>query len=478
MTTLFLAKRSQHTRIQSGSVTPDAECSTPKIIKTQIKLRHIPFNVMSTLWYIEKNTYFSILLQTLNRSLGLHTENNADVENFLREYNIEAAEMCNRVASTDWKFAANSSEYFKRRAMEQQSVALKFECLSWRRAAAYSNYHLIDSNLRRQLNRIVRQSKCGLSETKFIEFNHIIAQMIRNYKETKLCPYQARSLSVVRVDDRMDVLPVNNVSDTHHMTSNYCDLTIENDLPRIMELSRNEAELRYIWSEWHDRVGPPNRNNFMRYIDLANQAAIAHGYRDAGDQMRAFYEDSDMYFTVQDLWTQIQPLYRQLFTFVRKGLVRQYGERVVRRNGPIPAHLLGKMWPNNWKNIFDIVKDRHTETLDVTGEMIKQGYTPMRMFQKAEEFFTSLGMPPMPPEFWRNSILQQTNGSTGKCTASAWDFCNNFDFRVKQCTDISVEDFIGSHQEMAHIQYYMHYSGQPFIYRDGPNPAFHEAIGR
>lgn len=421
-------------------------------------------------------TYFSILLQTLNRSAGLRTENIADVENFLKEFNIEAAEMCNRVASTDWKYAANSSEYFKRRAIEQQSVALKFECLSWRRAAAYSNYHLVDSNLRRQLNRIVRQSKCGLSETKFVEFNHIIAQMIRNYKETKLCPYQTRSVSVVHVDDRMDVLPVNN-GGAQHTTSNYCDLTIENDLPRIMELSRNEAELRYIWSEWHDRVGPPNRNNFMRYIDLANQAAIAHGYRDAGDQMRAFYEDSDMYFTVQDLWTQIQPLYRQLFTFVRKGLVRQYGERVVRRNGPIPAHLLGNMWPQNWKNIFDIVKQRHTETLDVTGEMIKQGYTPMRIFQKAEEFFTSLGMPPMPAEFWRNSILQQTNGSTGKCTASAWDFCNNFDFRVKQCTDISVEDFIGSHQEMAHIQYYMHYSGQPFIYRDGPNPAFHEAIG-
>lgn len=420
------------------------------------------------------STVFSVMLQMLNRSANFRTENVADVENFLKEFNIEAAEMCNRVAGADWKYASNSSDYNKRRAIEQQSVAMKFECLSWRRAAAYYNYHLVDSNLRRQLNRIVRQSKCGLNEAKFVEFNTIIAQMKRNYKEAKICPYQTRSLSVVHVDDRMDVLPV---SGPGHNGDNYCDLSIEKDLPRIMELSRSESELRYIWSAWHDRVGPPNRNNFMRYIDLANQAAIAHGYRDAGDQMRAFYEDSDMYFTVQDLWTQIQPLYKQVFTFVRKGLVRQYGERVVRRNGPIPAHLLGNMWAQNWKNIFDIVKDRHTETLDVTGEMIKQGYTPMRIFQKAEEFFTSLGMPPMSAEFWRNSILQQTNGSAGKCTASAWDFCNNFDFRIKQCTEISLEDFITSHQEMAHTQYYMHYSGQPFVYREGPNPAFHEAIG-
>lgn len=29
---------------------------------------------------------------------------------------------------------------------------------------------------------------------------------------------------------------------------------------------------------------------------------------------------------------------------------------------------------------------------------------------------------------------------------------------------------------MAHIQYYMQYIGQPFIYREGPNPAYHEAM--
>lgn len=406
----------------------------------------------------------------------MRSENVADVENFLREFNIEAAEMCNRVAGTDWKFTANSSDYNKRRAIEQQSVAMKFECLSWRRAATYSNYHVVDSSVRRQLNRIVRQSKCGLTEQKLIEFNHLIAQMKRNYQETKICPYQTRSVAVVHVDDRMDSLPVS--GGRSRGGDNYCDLSIEYDLPHIMELSRNEAELRHIWSAWHDRVGPPNRNNFMRYIDLANQAAIAHGYSDAGDQMRSFYEDRELFFTVQDLWTKVQPLYRHLFTFVRKGLMRQYGAHVLRHNGPIPAHLLGNMWAQNWKNIFDIVKDRHTETLDVTGEMIKQGYTPMRIFQKAEEFFTSLGMPPMPAEFWRNSILQQTNGSSGKCTATAWDFCNNFDFRVKQCTEISVEDFINTHQQMAHIQYYMHYSSQPFVYREGPNPAFHEAIGK
>lgn len=137
------------------------------------------------------------------------------------------------------------------------------------------------------------------------------------------------------------------------------------------------------------------------------------------------------------------------------------------------------MWAQNWKNIMDIVKHRYSETPDVTAEMARQGYTPLRIFQKAEEFFSSLGMTSMSQEFWRNSILQQPsdNRATPKCTASAWDFCNNFDFRVKQCTQITLEDFINTHYEICHIQYYMLYANQPFVYRDGPNPAFHEAIG-
>lgn len=192
--------------------------------------------------------------------------------------------------------------------------------------------------------------------------------------------------------------------------------------------------------------------------------------------MRAVYEDPDFYFTVQDLWTKVQPLYRQLFTFVRRGLYRKYGDEVLRPDGPIPSHLFGNMWAQNWRNILDIVKPGLHETPDISGEMVKQGYTPLKIFQAAEEFFTSLGLPAMNPEFWRNSMLQKPNDVHTQCTASAWDFCNNVDFRIKQCTQVTLEDFVNSHHEMTHIQYYQQYSQQPFVYRESPNPAFHEAV--
>lgn len=243
-----------------------------------------------------------------------------------------------------------------------------------------------------------------------------------------------------------------------------------------MERSRSEPELRHIWNSWREKAGIPIKNTFMRYLDLANQAANKHGFRDAGEQMRAIYEDDDFFFTVQDIWTRVQPLYKLLFSYVRRGLVQKYGENVIRKDGPIPAHLLGNMWGQNWRNILDIIQTNSPEMPDVTGEMIRQGFTPLRMFQTAEEFFTSMGLPAMSPEFWRNSMLQKPSDVYSQCTASAWDFCNNIDFRIKQCTQVNLGDLINSHHEMAHIQYYMQYSSQPFVYREGPNPSFHEAV--
>lgn len=110
------------------------------------------------------------------------------------------------------------------------------------------------------------------------------------------------------------------------------------------------------------------------------------------------------------------------------------------------------------------------------------------MFQMAEEFFTSLGLKPMPPEFWRYSLLEKPNDRKVQCTSSAWDFCNRNDyrfdfvlffkalrrifvvFRIKQCTEVSMDDLISTHHEMAHVQYYLQYAEQPFLYRDGANP--------
>lgn len=51
------------------------------------------------------------------------------------------------------------------------------------------------------------------------------------------------------------------------------------------------------------------------------------------------------------------------------------------------------------------------------------------MFKLAEEFFISIDLSPMTPDFWKNSIIEKTEGANMVCHASAWDMYNRKDFR-------------------------------------------------
>jgi len=42
--------------------------------------------------------------------------------------------------------------------------------------------------------------------------------------------------------------------------------------------------------------------------------------------------------------------------------------------------------------------------------------------------------------------------------------------RIKVCTKVTMKDLITLHHEMAHIQYFLRYSGLPREFRDGANP--------
>lgn len=104
--------------------------------------------------------------------------------------------------------------------------------------------------------------------------------------------------------------------------------------------------------------------------------------------------------------------------------------------------------------------------------------TVHEMFRTAEEFFVSLGLEPMPASFWNKSVFEKpSDGREINCHASAWDFYDGKDFRIKMCTKVSMNDLFVVHHEMGHIQYYMNYKQQPFHFKEGANPGFHEALG-
>ena len=55
------------------------------------------------------------------------------------------------------------------------------------------------------------------------------------------------------------------------------------------------------------------------------------------------------------------------------------------------------MWAQSWNNLGDLVKPYPNKpSVDVTDAMVRKGWTAKKMFEKADEFFQSMGLPEMP----------------------------------------------------------------------------------
>ncbi|KAK3853728.1 hypothetical protein Pcinc_039742 [Petrolisthes cinctipes] len=253
---------------------------------------------------------------------------------------------------------------------------------------------------------------------------------------------------------------------------------LQSDLTRILRTSRDYGELQHVWKMWRHASGRRVRDHYKLFVRLANKAAKLNGFDNMGDMWLYPYESDTFREDMEELWGQLRPLYQQLHAYVRRKLREQYGEQYVSKRGPIPAHLLGNMWSQSWNEVYSIaIPYQGKSHVDVTPQMVQQNYTPRKMFELSDEFFGSLNLTKMPPEFWTESIIEKPKERDIICHASAWDFCNGKDFRVKQCTVVTMKDLITVHHEMGHIEYYLQYKHQPEVFRTGSNPGFHEAVG-
>jgi peptidyl-dipeptidase A len=137
------------------------------------------------------------------------------------------------------------------------------------------------------------------------------------------------------------------------------------------------------------------------------------------------------------------------------------------------------MWAQYWTGIDDLVGPGGSGArIDVTALLKANDYTPTRIVETGENFFVSLGFPKLPATFWERSMLVQPEGRKVDCQGSAFSIDPAIDdVRMKMCVHVTEEDFQIVHHELGHIYYYLAYSDQPFLFRFGANPGFHEAIG-
>lgn len=250
------------------------------------------------------------------------------------------------------------------------------------------------------------------------------------------------------------------------------------DIEKILAESRDYDMLVHVWQQWHANSGKLMLADYKRYARLMNKAAEENGFSDAGEMWREKYEDENLVETVDKLWQDIEPLYDELHKYVRHKLGKLYGSKLNKDDPMIPAHLLGNMWAQDWSNLYQELKPfTNASLVDVTAAMKEQNYTPKKMFEMSDEFYMSLGLPTSNMSYGDKAVIEQPEGKIIVCHASAWDFCDAEDFRIKQCTEVQMHDFVVVHHEMGHIMYYILYKNQPLVLRTGATPAFHEAVG-
>jgi peptidyl-dipeptidase A len=393
---------------------------------------------------------------------------------------VLALSSCDRPATKQAAAPSESADqYVERLNREMTDLGHELATAGW----AYATYINQDTEF---LN--------AKANERYLAFTGDAVEHAKQYEKEHLSPSTQRALLLLKLGvaapapkdptKRAELAGITSKMEGMYGAAKYCPKGPESckdqtQLSNIMATSRNYAELTEAWTGWHS-TARPLRKDYARFVDLANEGAREIGFSDLGAMWRSNYDMSPDEFTKEAarLWGQVKPLYTSLHCYVRGKLQKTYGADRVPNGKPIPAHLLGNMWAQQWAEIYPLVEPYPgVSDLDVTGALKKQKYDAERIAQSAENFYVSLGFPKLPQTFWERSLLTKPRDRDVQCHASAWQMDSKEDVRIKQCIEPTQEHLMTVYHELGHVFYYLSYKDQPYLFQSGANDGFHEAIG-
>ena len=316
------------------------------------------------------------------------------------------------------------------------------------------------------------------------------AEEAQRFKRVDLEPADRRKLELLRTSidlpaprdeaERAELAGLSASLKSRYGKAKVCDAkgcrTLD-DLSKVLAKSTDPRELLAAWQGWHD-AAKPARGEYARLVALGNEGARELGFENLGDLWKSRYDmaPDDFEKEVARLWGQVKPLYDALHCYVRAKLAERYGADAVPADGPIPAHLLGNMWGQEWTALFPLVAPEKG-AVDVTAALVRKRYDPRRMVEQGERFFSSIGFAPLPKTFWERSMFTRPRDRDVVCHASAWDIDWKDDLRIKMCVEVTADDFATIHHELGHNYYQRAYEDQPPLFANSANDGFHEALG-
>jgi len=118
------------------------------------------------------------------------------------------------------------------------------------------------------------------------------------------------------------------------------------------------------------------------------------------------------------MWADVEPLYTELHTYVRRKLKILYEGKMNDEDGLIEAHLLGNMWAQSWVNLYEKLRPfKEGSSIDISEGFKKNGYTVRKMFEDSNEFFINLGLPDNQMSYEPPSVIEKPLNKTITCHA-------------------------------------------------------------
>ena len=281
---------------------------------------------------------------------------------------------------------------------------------------------------------------------------------------------------------RKEIAEISTAMEGAYGAGKYCkgeDCLSGSELEQLMKDTRDYEELLEYWTGWR-QISAPMRDQYARFVELANEGANELGYGNLGEMWRSNFDMTPADFQAESakLWDQVKPLYDELHCHVRATLGDVYGQDKVPQDGPIPAHLLGNMWAQEWSQIYDLLEPYPgVGDIDVDSTLKTKNFSPQEMVRSAENFYVSLGMPRLPDTFWERSMFSKPADREVVCHASAWGLDGGNDLRIKMCINQTYDELRVIYHELGHNYYQGAYKDQPPLFQDSAHGGFHEAIG-
>ena len=384
----------------------------------------------------------------------------AGVTAFLDEVNRELLELVNASSRAGWTQSTYITVDTEVMAAQANEALVNAQTRYAKEAARFDTVQ-VSPNQRRQLdllkNSLTMSAPADPKEAE--QLTRLVASMEGAYGSGKYCPPARTTQAAGAAPPEKECLDIEQITE-------------------ILAGNRDPKRLQEVWEGWHT-ISIPMKKDYERFVELSNTGAQVLGFKDTGAMWRGKYDmPADAFAKELDrLWEQLRPLYLSLHTYTRSRLREKYGD-IVPENGPIPAHLLGNLWQQDWSNVYDIVAPAgETAAFSLTDNLKARNIEPLEMVRIGERFFSSLGFAPLPKTFWERSLFLKPRDREVVCHASAWDVDSVDDLRIKMCIDQTAEDFSTIHHELGHNYYQRAYSKLPMIFRDSANDGFHEALG-